>query len=152
MKKLDSLIFIVIAGLIFLCVIMEYRLAERKIQLMPTPKLPVTAKGDSELERMIRSTASSISIDPPPRRNPFALPLSILKGGTNDGSGFDINLTAICWSREKPLAIIDGRVMAEGDSDPQGRFTVERIYPDEILVDLSGGRRKIIKLNEVIKR
>jgi hypothetical protein len=149
MRRLDNLIFVIIAGLIFLCVTMEYRLAEKRLSLIPIPASPPVSENDDAIEAMIASTVSTVSIDRLPKRNPFRLPDYLIVEEDREADEEDrleFKLTAICWSRENPLAIIDGRIFRERDEDPLGRFRVERIYPDRVMIERPGKGKKVIKL------
>ena len=43
-------------------------------------------------------------------------------------------LSTICWNEKIPLAIIDGEILAKGDSDAKSQFRVESIMSDKVKV------------------
>ena len=48
------------------------------------------------------------------------------------------------------MYIINERIFREGETDPAGEFTVERIDPDGVILRLTkGGGREMLKIEEV---
>ena len=146
MGRLDNLIFIAIAVLLVICGAMEYRLIERRISAMPMLRLTHQVKENEKLNEMLKSILRPTSITPLPSKDPFEPPDLLKKKGDE---GIELKLTTICWSRSRAMAVVNGRIFEEGESDPTGRFTVERIDPDDVIVRLTKGGSKTLKIEGV---
>lgn len=158
MRRADNLSFAVIIGLIFICAAMEFKLRERKLELMPL-KLPLSGRGEEvKLEMALDELLAEVGVDPLPARNPFKPPDRLLgRGGEEEGERMsrktiELKLTAICWSPEKPMAVINGRIFEEGKVDPDAKFEVEKIDPDRVIIRSPSGERITLKLGEVVVR
>ncbi|RKY04534.1 hypothetical protein DRP77_03580 [Candidatus Poribacteria bacterium] len=155
MRRADNLIFAVIIGLIFTCAAMEFKVKERKLELMPMPST-ASRKSGGEREIPLNELAPAGRIDPLPPRNPFKPPEWLVeeRGERREPveRSIDLKLTAICWSAEEPMAVINGRIFREGEVDPSAGFEVEKIGPDEVVVKTPWGERRTLKLGEVMGR
>lgn len=93
------------------------------------PKAMPTAQADQkinskDLYNLLEKHAQSIEL----KRDPFTAAPIIIKKETQSG----IELTGILWDKEKPLAVIDGKIVKEGQR--VGDKTVMEIKQDRVIL------------------
>lgn len=92
---------------------------------MPTARARVDQKINSkDLYNLLEKDSQLIEL----KRDPFTASPIIIKKETQSG----IELTGILWDKEKPLAVIDGKIVKEGQR--VGDKTVMEIKQDRVIL------------------
>lgn len=155
MRRIDNLIFVVLAVCILICVFLESQLSEYKLSQVTQKKV----EQQNQTSSLPEPPPSESIVVLPDKRNIFKFsqfkssrrelskpqkeqPIEVSKSKRDERNALPKpELSTIVWNNQFSIVVINGEILARGDKDSKSRFRVETITQDRVRIRFVDNRK-----------
>ncbi|MCZ6676879.1 MAG: hypothetical protein O7E52_06480 [Candidatus Poribacteria bacterium] len=145
MRNIENLIFVILVGCLFICAL--FWRESSKIQTTQKALPPLTAQSQEDIATLpqILSFTKLPPLELRRGRDIFKLPWR--KEGKPQAAPpaeKPAILSTIVWSATNPLSVINGEILAVGETDSESLFKVESITRDSVRIRRISNRKTVV--------